>query len=130
VFAERGTKVEIESGSVLMPKFDEHGLIPAVTSDYLSGELLMVAFMNAESLTKTLQLGEAVYWSRSRKELWHKGSTSGQIQKIVEIRIDCDQDCLWLRVDQLGVGACHTGHRSCFYRTISPGEEHPLIIAG
>ncbi len=117
-FAQRGDKEQVEHGLQLAPKFDAHGLMPAIATDYETGELLMVAYMNEESLKQTIALGEAVYYSRSRQEIWHKGATSGHVQKVKEIRIDCDQDALWLRVEQLGGGACHVGYRSCFYRAV------------
>ena len=110
---------ERETGLALDPKWDALGLVTAVTSDAATGELLMVAHMNAEALAATLATGEAHYWSRSRQQLWHKGATSGHIQRIVEIRIDCDQDALWLKVEPAGP-ACHTGERSCFYRVVGP----------
>lgn len=117
-FAPRVSKQEIEQGHNFCPKFDAQGLIPCVTTDAQSGEVLMVAFMNAEALGETIRLGEAVYYSRSRAELWHKGKTSGHVQRVVELRVDCDQDCIWLRVEQVGAGACHVGYRSCFYRAL------------
>ena len=117
-FGPRGGKAEIEEGVDFSPKFDADGLIPAMAVDATTHEPLMLAYMNAESLRRTLELGEAVYWSRSRQEFWHKGATSGHIQKIVEIRTDCDQDALVLRVEQIGAGACHTGRNSCFYRRV------------
>jgi phosphoribosyl-AMP cyclohydrolase len=121
-FAPRESKQEIEESAVLAPKFDENGLIPVVTTDYATGEVLMMAFMNAESLKRTIELGEAVYWSRSRREIWHKGKTSGNVQVVRELRTDCDQDALWLRVTVLGLnGTCHVGYRSCFYRSIPTG---------
>ena len=103
--------------TTLQPKWNANGLITAIAVDQQTNEILMVAHMNEEALSETLAKGEAVYWSRSRKCLWHKGETSGHIQKIHDIHIDCDQDAIILRVDQLG-GACHTGRRSCFYRRI------------
>ncbi|MFN3511996.1 MAG: phosphoribosyl-AMP cyclohydrolase [Phenylobacterium sp.] len=113
----------LERGAVLSPRFDANGLIAAVATHAETGEVLMFAWMNAAALKRTLELGEAVYFSRSRGELWHKGETSGQIQKVVEIRIDCDQDCVWLKVRPQGDGgACHVGFRSCFYRVIENGE--------
>jgi len=118
VFARRGDKKEIEEGLDFTPKFDSNGLIPALAMDATTREPLMLAFMNEESLRRTLEIGEAVYWSRSRQEFWHKGATSGHIQRIVEIRTDCDQDALILLVVQVGAGACHTGHTSCFYRKV------------
>jgi phosphoribosyl-AMP cyclohydrolase len=110
------TLSDIETGSALMPRFDTHGLITAVATDAITGDVLMVAHMNAEALQKTIDTGEAHYWSRSRQDLWHKGATSGEIQQVVEMRIDCDQDAVWLRVNQLGGGCCHVGYPSCFYR--------------
>lgn len=118
VFAARGGKAEIEEGLDFAPKFDTNGLIPALAMDATTREPLMLAYMNAESLRRTVEIGEAVYWSRSRQEFWHKGATSGHTQKIVEIRTDCDQDALILVVEQVGAGACHTGRGSCFYRKV------------
>jgi phosphoribosyl-AMP cyclohydrolase len=109
---------EVEEGSAFMPKFDGDGLITAVVTDAKSGDVLMVAHMNEEALRKTIASGEAWYYSRSRRALWKKGETSGHVQRVIELRVDCDQDALWLRVDQQGPGACHTGRRSCFYRAI------------
>lgn len=117
-FCPRGDKEAIEQGSGFAPKFDEAGLITAVAIDAESREPLMVAYMNEEALRLTMETGEAVYWSRSRRKLWHKGETSGHVQKIVEIRTDCDQDALVLLVHQVGAGACHTGRASCFYRKL------------
>ena len=105
-----------------MPKFDADGLITAVVTDVASGELLMVAHMNAEALRKTIDSGEAWYFSRSRNKLWKKGEESGHTQRVVELRVDCDQDSLWLKVEQHGAGACHTGRRSCFYRAVPLGK--------
>ncbi len=116
IFSPRDSKAAVEGGDWFAPKFDKDALITAVATDAVTGEVLMVAYMNEESLRLTLTLGEAVYFSRSRKELWHKGATSGHVQKVVEILTDCDQDALVLRVHQLGAGACHTGYRTCFYR--------------
>jgi len=99
-------------------KFDKNGLIPAVAQDYKTGEVLMVAYMNKTSLQKTLKTKKATYYSRSRKKLWVKGETSGNIQKVKEIRIDCDADCILMKIQQVGEGACHTGNRSCFYRKL------------
>jgi phosphoribosyl-AMP cyclohydrolase len=117
-FAPRGGKAEVEEGLDFTPKFDANGLIPALAMDAKTREPLMLAYMNEESLRRTLEIGEAVYWSRSRSEFWHKGATSGHIQRIVEIRTDCDQDALILLVEQVGAGACHTGRESCFYRKV------------
>jgi len=123
VFAQRLSIEQVEEGNVLAPKFDEHGLIPVVTTDFASGELLMHGYMNAEALKRTIQTGEAHYWSRSRKALWHKGATSGLVQHVREMRIDDDQDCVWLRVEVAGSGAsCHVGYRSCFYRAVPTGD--------
>jgi phosphoribosyl-AMP cyclohydrolase len=123
-FAARGDRHEVEEGAVFMPRFDAAGLITAVAVRHGSGEILMVAHMNAESLARTLETGEAWYWSRSRGELWHKGATSGQIQTVHEIRVDCDQDCLLLIVDVGGDGGtCHTGRRDCFYRRVRQAED-------
>lgn len=116
-------KTALERGEVLSPRFDANGLVAVVATHAETGEVLMFAHMNAEALARTLELGEAVYFSRSRNEIWHKGATSGQIQKIVEMRIDCDQDCIWLKVLPQGDGgACHVGFRSCFYRVIEDGK--------
>lgn len=124
VFEQRTSIEQVEEGYDLAPKFDEKGLIPVVTTDFSSGELLMHGYMNEEALKKTMELGEAVYYSRSRKTLWHKGATSGLVQKVREFRIDDDQDCVWLRVDVQGNGAsCHVGYRSCFYRSVPVADE-------
>tara|TARA_B100001173_G_C15665359_1_gene411262 strand:- start:82 stop:558 length:477 start_codon:yes stop_codon:yes gene_type:complete len=117
-FKERKSIKQVEESSDLAPKFDEKGLIPVVTTDYASGEVLMQGYMNKESLKKTIEIGEAVYYSRSREVLWHKGKTSGLIQKVKEMRIDDDQDSVWLRVIVKGGASCHVGYRSCFYRSI------------
>ena len=123
-FAQRTDKASIEAGDQFCPKFDADGLIAAMAIDADSSEPLMLAYMNQDSLRQTLEFGEAVYWSRSRQEIWHKGATSGHVQEIVEIRTDCDQDALILRVRQKGAGACHTGHRSCFFRSVGkPGPD-------
>jgi phosphoribosyl-AMP cyclohydrolase len=120
-FAERGTTEAVEEGRALMPKFDADGLVTAVATDAASGDVLMVAHMNAEALAKTIESGEAWYYSRSRKKLWRKGESSGHGQRVVEMRIDCDQDAVWIKVEQAGPGACHTGRRSCFYRAVPLG---------
>ena len=122
-FGNRESVEEVEEGKLLAPKFGQDGLLPAVTTDANSGELLMLGYMNAEALEKTIETGEAHYWSRSRKCLWHKGASSGLIQKIVELRIDDDQDAVWLRVNVVGDASCHVGYRSCFYRAIETGVE-------
>ena len=123
LFASRESIEQVEEGAELAPKFDENGLIPVVTTDAESGEVLMHGYMNAEALEKTIETGEAHYWSRSRKALWHKGATSGLIQKVVEIRIDDDQDAVWLRADVQGGASCHVGYRSCFFRSVPVGAE-------
>lgn len=110
--------MKIDESLEFNPKFDDNGLIPAIAQDYKTGEILMLAYMNAESLEKTLTSREAVYWSRSRQSLWKKGETSGHIQKVHQILTDCDQDAIILKIQQLGNSACHTGRRSCFYREI------------
>ena len=121
MFKKRENVAVIEEGNLFSPKFDNEGLIPVVTTDYKTGEVLMHGYMNSESLKKTIENKEAYYWSRSRKEVWHKGETSGFVQKVIEIRIDDDQDSIWLTVD-IGEGAsCHVGYRSCFYRSIPLG---------
>jgi phosphoribosyl-AMP cyclohydrolase len=124
-----GSKAELEEGTVLSPRFGADGLVTCVTTDAVTGEILMVAHMNAEALAKTLETGEAWYWSRSRGELWHKGATSGQIQTVLEIRVDCDQDALLLKVRVAGDGGCcHTGRRSCFYRKVETTGGRPRLI--
>ncbi len=123
LFASRDDRKAVEQGTALAPKFDRDGLIPCVATDHESGVVLMVAYMNAEALAKTIELGEAVYFSRSRQELWHKGQTSGNVQKVRELRVDCDQDCVWIRVEQVGGAACHTGYKSCFYRKFPVGAD-------
>lgn len=122
-FAKRISVEQVEEGKDLAPKFDEHGLIAAVTTDAETGDVLMLGYMNAEALTKTIETGEAHYWSRSRKVLWHKGATSGLVQKVIDLRIDDDQDAVWLKVAVAGSGAsCHVGYMSCFYRSIPTGQ--------
>lgn len=115
-------KSEIEEGLALTPKFDADGLVTAVATDAATGELLMVAHMNAQALANTIATGEAHYFSRSRRKLWRKGEESGHTQRVVEMRVDCDQDAVWLKVEQQGPGACHTGRRSCFYRAVPLGQ--------
>ena len=127
-FEKRKSIEQVEESDELAPKFDANGLIPVVTTDFSSGEVLMQGYMNEEAFKKTISLGEAVYFSRSRKSLWHKGKTSGLIQKIKEIRIDDDQDCVWLRVDVQGGASCHVGYRSCFYRSIPLDNNNSKII--
>jgi phosphoribosyl-AMP cyclohydrolase len=121
MFKKRESILEVEEGKMLSPKFGSNGLIPVTTTDHKTGEVLMHSHMNDEALKKTIETREAHYWSRSRNAIWHKGQTSGFIQKIIELRIDDDQDALWLKVD-IGNGAsCHVGFKSCFYRSIPLG---------
>ena len=122
MFKRRHSIQEVEEGKYLAPKFDENGLIPVITTDFKTGDILMHGYMNDEALKKTIETKEAHYWSRSRKKIWHKGQISGFVQIIKEIRIDDDQDSVWLSVD-IGNGAsCHVGYRSCFYRSIPLGN--------
>ena len=123
LFENRDSIEQVEESASFAPKFDKNGLIPVVTTDFTSGEVLMQGYMNKEALLKTLEYGEAVYFSRSRQVLWHKGKTSGLVQTVKDIRIDDDQDCIWLRVDVVGQASCHVGYRSCFYRSIPFGNE-------
>ena len=127
-FENRKSIEQVEESTELAPKFDENGLIPVVTTDFSSGEVLMQGYMNEEAFKKTISLGEAVYFSRSREKLWHKGKTSDLVQKIREIRIDDDQDCVWLRVDVKGGASCHVGYRSCFYRSIPIDSDNSKVI--
>ncbi len=127
-FSPRGSADEIEEGLAFQPKFDADGLITCVVTDARSGDVLMVAHMNAQALQKTIETGEAWYFSRSRKALWRKGESSGHIQRVVELRADCDQDALWIKVEQEGAGACHTGRRSCFYRAVPLGKDGALTL--
>jgi phosphoribosyl-AMP cyclohydrolase len=120
-FAARTSVEQIEEGWDLAPRFDAQGLLPVVTTDAGTGEVLMLGYMNAEALAETIARGEAVYWSRSRQCLWHKGATSGLIQRVIEMRIDDDQDAVWLRVRIEGGASCHVGYRSCFYRAVLLG---------
>jgi phosphoribosyl-AMP cyclohydrolase len=113
---------DVEEGLTFKPKFDASGLVTCVATDAATSEVLMVAHMNDEALRKTIASGEAWYFSRSRRALWRKGESSGHVQRVVEMRIDCDQDAVWIRVEQTGA-ACHTGRRSCFYRAVSEGGE-------
>ncbi|MCW5696892.1 MAG: phosphoribosyl-AMP cyclohydrolase [Bauldia sp.] len=119
----------LETGTAFTPQFDASGLIPVIVTDAATGEVVMFAWMNAEALALTRTTGFAHYWSRSRKALWKKGETSGNVQRVVEMRVDCDQDALWLRVETAGDGAnCHTGAKSCFYRTLPTGEDADLLF--
>ena len=113
----------IEEGLAFAPQFGADGLVTAVVTDARSGEVLMVAHMNKDALAKTIETGDAWYYSRSRKRLWKKGETSGHTQRVTELRVDCDQDAVWLKVEQTGEGACHTGRRSCFYRAGPLGQK-------
>ncbi len=126
-FGPRDSKQAIEEGLAFAPKFDENGLIAAMAIDAHTNAPLMLAYMNEESLRKTLEIGQAVYYSRSRKELWHKGGSSGEFQEIVEIRTDCDQDALILKVIQRGGGCCHTKRSNCFYRKVTAPAEGGLV---
>jgi phosphoribosyl-AMP cyclohydrolase len=129
VSSPRGSAAQIEEGLAFAPRFDAAGLITCVVTAVVTGEVLMVAHMNAEALSKTLVTGEAWYYSRSRQALWKKGETSGHVQRVVEMRVDCDQDVLLLKVEQVGAGACHTGRRTCFYRVVVPGAQRgPAVL--
>jgi phosphoribosyl-AMP cyclohydrolase len=129
LFPSAASKAELEEGTTLSPRFGADGLITCIATDAATGEILMVAHMNAEALAKTIETGEAWYWSRSRGELWHKGATSGQIQAVVEMRVDCDQDALLLKVQVAGDGGCcHTGRRSCFYRKVEFADGRARLV--
>lgn len=125
-FQARRSVEQVEEGTELAPRFDERGLIAAVTTDAATGELLMQGYMNAEALRRTIETGEAHYYSRSRRALWHKGATSGLVQEVRELLIDDDQDCVWLKVSVAGGASCHVGYRSCFYRRIPLGASGAL----
>jgi phosphoribosyl-AMP cyclohydrolase len=118
----------IEEGLDFAPQFGADGLVTAVVTDAKSGDVLMVAHMDKDALSRTIESGEAWYYSRSRKKLWKKGESSGHVQRVVELRVDCDQDALWLKVDPLGPGACHTGRRSCFYRLVPLGQTGSVTL--
>ena len=122
------SKADIEEGRALAPKFDADGLVTCVATDAKSGDVLMVAHMNAEALKRTIETGEAWYFSRSRRALWRKGESSGHIQRVTEMRVDCDQDAVWIKVEQHGAGACHTGRRSCFYRAVPLGKPGAVTL--
>ena len=126
-FAAPGTSTDLEEGLALTPKFDADGLVTCVATDAASGDVLMVAHMNAPALAKTIATGEAWYFSRSRRALWRKGETSGHTQRVIEMRIDCDQDAVWIKVEQVA-GACHTGRRSCFYRAVPLGKPGTVTL--
>jgi phosphoribosyl-AMP cyclohydrolase len=121
---DKASTQDIEESYRLAPKFDAQGLVTCVTTDARTGEVLMVAHMNAEALQRTIETGEAWYYSRSRSALWKKGESSGHAQRVREMRIDCDQDAVWIKVEQQGAGACHTGRKTCFYRVV------PLRVTG
>jgi phosphoribosyl-AMP cyclohydrolase len=127
-FPPPGSTQEVEEGRTLAPRFGADGLLTCVTTDAGSGEVLMVAHMNAEALHKTIATGEAWYFSRSRRSLWRKGESSGHVQRVREMRIDCDQDAIWIKVEQEGAGACHTGRRSCFYRAVPVGNAGAVTL--
>jgi len=127
-FAAPGSTQEVEEGRALSPKFDAEGLLTCVATDARSGDVLMVAHMDAAALQKTIATGEAWYFSRSRRSLWRKGETSGHVQHVLDMRIDCDQDAVWIRVEQEGPGACHTGRRSCFYRAVPLGKPGAVTL--
>ena len=118
---------QIEEGLEFVPKFDPHGLIPAIAQDAATGEILMVAYMNREALDRTISTGRATYYSRSRKKLWKKGEESGHVQQVKQILVDCDQDCLILKVT-VDAGQCHVGYQSCFYRALKPSSEKNLEL--
>jgi phosphoribosyl-AMP cyclohydrolase len=121
VFPARTTTAEIELGATFQPKFGPDGLIPCITSDHVTNEVLMFAFMNAESLSHTLKSGKATYWSRSRNKLWIKGEESGNAQLVKALLVDCDQDVILLKVENVGGASCHNGYKSCFYRKLAAG---------
>ena len=128
-FDPPGRRTEVEEGTTFTPRFDRDGLVACIAVDAQDGRVLMLAHMNAESLRRTLETGEAWYWSRSRRELWHKGATSGQIQRIVEMRTDCDQDALLITVIVGGDGGCcHTGRRACFYRSVTLDPDGRAVL--
>lgn len=127
-FAPPGTKLDLEEGSALTPRFNADGLVSVITVDHATGDILMLAHMNAEALRLTLESGDVWYYSRSRAELWRKGATSGHTQRVIEMRVDCDQDALVIRVEQIGP-ACHTNRRSCFYRRVEMVDGKPVLKA-
>ncbi len=128
MFSKRVTIEQVEEGNDLAPKFDRDGLIACVTTSANTGEVLMLGYMNEEALTKTIETGEAHYYSRSRKVLWHKGATSGLVQKVREMRIDDDQDAVWISVEIPGDASCHVGYRSCFYRAVPLGKSADVAL--
>jgi len=122
------SKTQIEEGLEFKPRFNEQGLIPCIATSAKTGDVLMMAWMNEKAIEMSLKTGEAHYWSRSRGEIWHKGATSGHTQKIVDMRVDCDQDCLWIKVQMTTDLSCHTGRTGCFYRSISKGKDEILKL--
>ena len=135
LFPTAPDKTALERGELLAPRFNDDGLIAAVATHADTGEVLMFAWMNDQALSLTISTGEAHYWSRSRGELWHKGATSGHAQTVKEMRVDCDQDAIWIKVETAGTGAnCHTGRKGCFYRTVAVGQpvspELKLVFTG
>jgi phosphoribosyl-AMP cyclohydrolase len=123
IFADRPNKHELETGTVFSPKFDKNGILPAIATDAKTGDVLMLAYMNEEALALSIETGIAHYWSRSRNQLWKKGESSGNTQTIIELRTDCDQDAIWMKVKQNGIGAaCHIGYKSCFFRAVPTGN--------
>jgi phosphoribosyl-AMP cyclohydrolase len=129
LFPPQTTKAEVELGTLLQPKFGTDGTIPCITVDHATNEVLMFAFMNAESLAKTIETRKATYWSRSRSKLWLKGEESGNVLRVVDLLVDCDQDVLLLKVENAGPGACHNGYHSCFYRKLVPGADPDGALA-
>src|SRR6202161_967627 len=127
LFAPPGTNADLEEGLALTPKFDADGLVTCVATDANSGDVLMVAHMNAQALARTIATGEAWYFSRSRGALWKKGETSGHTQRVREMRVDCEQEAILIKVEQVG-GACHTGRRSCFYRAVQLRRDGPATL--
>ena len=128
-FDAPGGRADVEEGTRLTPRFGPDGLVACIAIDAEDGTVLMLAHMNAEALSRTIETGEAWYWSRSRNELWHKGAKSGQVQRVVEMRVDCDQDALLIRVAVGGDGGCcHTGRRSCFYRSVTHDPETDAVV--
>jgi phosphoribosyl-AMP cyclohydrolase len=127
-FAKPSSTEAVEEGLLFAPKFDADGLVTCVATDAKTGDLLMVAHMNAEALRRTIESGEAWYFSRSRQSLWRKGESSGHVQRVLEMRVDCDQDAVWIKVEQGGPGACHTGRRSCFYRVVQLRKGGPATL--
>ena len=127
-FSERKSVEQVEEGQELAPRFDEHGLIPVVTTDWATGEVLMHAYMNALALSRTIETGEAHYYSRSRQKLWRKGEESGNVQEVKSIYFDCDADTLLVKVNQIGGAACHEGYKSCFFRQIDPATGAITVI--